>query len=50
MELSTETPPESVPLHLIGVSMIASVLTQVIEGLGVLQNCTTPLSECQKLI
>jgi hypothetical protein len=30
--------------------MIARVLTQVIESLGVLQHCTTPLSECQKFI
>jgi hypothetical protein len=50
MELSTEAPPEPVPLLLISVSMIACVLTQVIESLGVLQHYTTSLSECQKFI
>jgi hypothetical protein len=30
--------------------MVACVLTQVIEGLDILQDCTTPLSTCQKLI
>jgi hypothetical protein len=30
--------------------MIACVLTQVIESLGVLQQCTTSLSECQEFI
>jgi hypothetical protein len=50
MELSTEAPPESISLLLIRVSMIACVLIQVIESLGVLQHCMTPLSECQKFI
>jgi hypothetical protein len=50
MELSAEAPPESVSLLLISVSMVACVLTQVIESLGVLQHGMTPLSECQKLI
>jgi hypothetical protein len=50
MELSTEAPSEPVPLLLIRVNMVACVLTHVIEGLGVLQHCTIPLSECQKLI
>jgi hypothetical protein len=35
-ELSTEAPPEPVPLLLISVRMIACILTQVVEGLGVL--------------
>jgi hypothetical protein len=30
--------------------MIACILTQVVEGLSVLQHSTVPLSECQKLI
>jgi hypothetical protein len=30
--------------------MIACILTQVIEGLSVLQHSTIPLRECQKLI
>jgi hypothetical protein len=50
MELSTEAPPEPVSLLLIGVSMIDCVLAQVFESLGVLQHCTTSLSECQKFI
>jgi hypothetical protein len=50
MELSAEAPPESVSLLLISVSMVACVLTQVIESLGVLQHGKTSLSECQKLI
>jgi hypothetical protein len=50
VELSTEAPPEPVPLLLICVSMIACVLTQVIEGLSVLQHSMIPLSKCQKLI
>jgi hypothetical protein len=50
MELSAEAPPESVSLLLISVSMVACILTQIIESLGVLQHGTTPLSECQKLI
>jgi hypothetical protein len=50
VELSTEAPPEPIPFLLIHVSMIAYVLTQVIESLGVLQHCTTSLSECQKFI
>jgi hypothetical protein len=50
MELSVEAPPEPVSLLLISVSMVACVLTQVIESLGVLQHGTTSLSECQKLV
>jgi hypothetical protein len=50
MELSTKAPPESVSLLLICVIMIACVLTQIIESLGVLQHCMTSLSECQKVI
>jgi hypothetical protein len=50
MELSTEFPPESISLLLVHVSMISCVLTQVIEGLGVLQHCMSSLSECQKFI
>jgi hypothetical protein len=50
MELSTEDPPEPVPHLLISVCMIAYILTQVVEGLSVLQHSTIPLSECQKLI
>jgi hypothetical protein len=50
VELSTEAPSEPVPLLLIRVSMIACVLTQVIEGLSVLQHSTIPLSKCQKVI
>jgi hypothetical protein len=49
-ELSVEAPPEPVSLLLISVSMVAYVLTQVIESLGVLQHGTTSLSECQKLV
>jgi hypothetical protein len=49
-ELSVEASPKPVSLLLISVSMVAFVLTQVIESLGVLQHGTTPLSECQKLI
>jgi hypothetical protein len=49
-ELSVEAPPEHVSLLLIGLSMVACILTQIIESLGVLQHSTTPLSECQKLI
>jgi hypothetical protein len=30
--------------------MTAYILTQVVESLSVLQHCTIPLSECQKLI
>jgi hypothetical protein len=30
--------------------MIACILTQVIEGLSILQHITIPLRECQKLI
>jgi hypothetical protein len=36
MELGIEAPPENVSLLLIIVSMVACVLTQVIESLGVL--------------
>jgi hypothetical protein len=50
VELSTEAPPEPVPLLLISVCMISCILTQVIEGLSVLQHSTIPLRECQKLI
>jgi hypothetical protein len=50
MELSTEASPEFVSLLLIGVSMVACVLTQVIESLGILQHCMASLSECQKFI
>jgi hypothetical protein len=49
-ELSVEAPPEPVSLLFINVSMVACILTQVIESLGVLQHGTTSLSECQKLI
>jgi hypothetical protein len=49
-ELSIEAPPEFVSLFLISVSIVACILTQVIESLGILQHGTTPLSECQKLI
>jgi hypothetical protein len=50
VELSAKAPPEPVPLLLISVFVISSILTQVIEGLSVLQHSTIPLSECQKLI
>ena len=50
MELSVEAPPEPVSLLLISVSVVAYVLTEVIESLGVLQHGMTPLSEFQKLI
>jgi hypothetical protein len=50
VELSVEAPPEPISLLLISVSMVACVLTQIIESLGVLQHGTTSLSECQKLI
>jgi hypothetical protein len=50
MEISVEAPPEFVSLLLISVSMVACILTQVIESLGVLQHGTTSLSECKKLI
>jgi hypothetical protein len=50
VELSVEAPPKPVSLLLISVSMVACILTQVIESLGVLQHGTTSLSECQKLI
>jgi hypothetical protein len=46
MELSVEAPLEPISLLLISVIMVASILTQVIESLGVLQHGTTPLSEC----
>jgi hypothetical protein len=46
MELGVEVPPEPVSLLLVRVSMVACVLTHVIESLGVLQHSTTPLSEC----
>jgi hypothetical protein len=49
-KLSAEAPPEFVSLLLISVSMVACVLTHVIESLGVLQHGTTPMSECQKLV
>jgi hypothetical protein len=50
VELSAEPPPEPIPLLLISVCMISGILTQVIEGLCVLQHSVIPLSECQKLI
>jgi hypothetical protein len=50
MELSVEAPPEPVSLLLISVSMVACVLTQIIESLSVPQHDTTSLIECQKLI
>jgi hypothetical protein len=49
-ELSAEPPPEPIPLLLISVCMISDILTQVIEGLSVLQHNAIPLSNCQKLI
>jgi hypothetical protein len=36
IELSVKAPPEPVSLLLISVSMVACILTQVIESLGVL--------------
>jgi hypothetical protein len=50
VELTTKAPPEPVPLLLISVCMIPCILTQVIEGLSVLQHSMMPLSKCQKLI
>jgi hypothetical protein len=50
VKLSIEAPPEPIPLLIICVSMIACVLTQVIESLSVLQHSMIPLSKCQKLI
>jgi hypothetical protein len=50
VELSAEAPPEPVPLLLINVCVVSDVLTQVIEGMSVLQHCPISLSECQKLI
>jgi hypothetical protein len=49
-ELSVEAPLEHVSLFLVSVSMVACVLTQVVESLGVLQHGTTSPSEGQKLI
>jgi hypothetical protein len=49
-ELGVEAPPEPISLLFVGVSMVACVLTKVIESLGILQHGTTPLSERQKLI
>ena len=34
----------------IGVSMIARVLTEIVESLGILDNCASPLSKSQELI
>jgi hypothetical protein len=49
-QLGVETPAEAVSLLFIRVSMITHVLTQVVEGLGILQYSVGPLIECQELI
>jgi hypothetical protein len=45
-QLGVETPAEAVPLLLIRISMITCILTQVIEGLSVLQYRAGSLIEC----
>jgi hypothetical protein len=49
-QLGVETPEEAVSLLLFGISMITSVLAQIIEGLSILQYREGSLIECQKFI
>jgi hypothetical protein len=45
-QLGVETPAEAVSLLLIRISMVTYILTQVIEGLSVLQYCAGSLIKC----
>jgi hypothetical protein len=45
-QLGVETPLKAVSLLLIGISMITSVLAQVVEGLSILQGRAGSLIEC----
>src|SRR6185295_8621077 len=49
-EFGIESSAEAVTLLSICVSVIARVLTETIKSLGILDNCTSPLSESQELI
>jgi hypothetical protein len=49
-QLGVETPAEAVSLVLIRISMITSILAQVVERLSVLQYRAGSLINCQKLI
>jgi hypothetical protein len=49
-QLGIETPVEAVSLLLIRICMITCILTQVVEGLSILQYHAGSLIKCQKLI
>jgi hypothetical protein len=49
-QLGIKTPVEAVSLLRIGISMISGVLSQVVEGLSILQYHVGSLTECQKFI
>ena len=50
LEFSTQTPTETIPLLGICVSMMSCILTETVEGLGILQHTASPLCESQELI
>jgi len=50
LELGTQASAEAITLLSIGFSVIACVLTKVIEGLGILEYCAGTLSESQEFI
>jgi hypothetical protein len=50
LELGTKASAEAIMLLSIGVSVIACILTKVIESLGILEYSTDTLSESQEFI
>jgi hypothetical protein len=50
LQLGAESPTEAIRLRSVGICMIASILTQVIEGLCILQHCVRTLSQIQEFI
>ena len=50
MELGVETAAETIPLLGIAISMIASILAQMVENLCILQHHAGSLCQCQELI
>ena len=49
-ELVVETAAETIPLLGIAISMIASILAQMVENLCILQHHAGSLCQCQELI
>ena len=50
LKLGVETSAEVITLLGVSVSVISCILTEIVEGLGILDDCACPLSESQEFI